>query len=194
MTPLQITYSLTGHDLDIATIFTSLQLFNVSSFLVCNLPHSVLYPILKNIRIPLMLFPMVLSSLTDALISLARISKFLTAEEVEEPHKIDEGMECAVQVVGGEFEWELHAGKDRVGEEKKETKKGQSWWRKRKTSIEELPTAVTMTAESHSSEGVRNREERPFKLQDLHMYVPKGGLVVIIGPVGSGKVRVIVPA
>ena len=128
---------------------------------------------------------------------MARISKFLTADEIGEPYEIDEGMEGAVKVVGGEFEWELPAGRDRIGEEKKGPEKGkkggsnsQSWWRKRKTSVEELPMTVKMTPESHSTEEVRNGEEQPFRLVDFHMNVPKGALVVIVGPIGSGKVRV----
>lgn len=54
---------------------------------------------------PLIFFPFVLSSLSDALVALGRISSFLTAEELPEPHKIVQGRECAVEV-DGDFTWE----------------------------------------------------------------------------------------
>ncbi|KAF8882127.1 P-loop containing nucleoside triphosphate hydrolase protein [Infundibulicybe gibba] len=81
-----ITYALSGHDLNIAIIFSSLQFFNI-------------------IRAPLIFFPFVLSSLSDALVALGRISKFLTAEELADPYLIDYESKPAVEVDGA-FAWE----------------------------------------------------------------------------------------
>lgn len=54
---------------------------------------------------PLIFFPFVLSALSDALVALTRISGFLTAEELPEPHKIEYGRATAVEV-DGDFTWE----------------------------------------------------------------------------------------
>ncbi|KXN89182.1 Multidrug resistance-associated protein 1 [Leucoagaricus sp. SymC.cos] len=102
-----ITYALSGHDLNIAIIFTSLQLFNV-------------------IRMPLIFFPFVLSALSDAMVALGRIGTFLTAEELPEPYKIEQGRATAVEV-DGDFTWETvpnggqqqKAGSDEDNEDEK---------------------------------------------------------------------------
>src|SRR5882757_1216572 len=51
------------------------------------------------------MFPLVLSSLSTALVAVNRISKFLTAEELAEPYLIDKSLKCAVNV-DGDFMWE----------------------------------------------------------------------------------------
>ncbi|TDL20293.1 multidrug resistance-associated ABC transporter [Rickenella mellea] len=85
-----ITYALSGHTLTPAIIFSSLQFFNI-------------------IRTPLMFFPLVLSAVTDALVALGRIGKFLTAEELADAYKIEQEGKYAVDVEG-DFTWET-AGK-----------------------------------------------------------------------------------
>ncbi|KZW02973.1 cadmium ion transporter [Exidia glandulosa HHB12029] len=64
-----ITYALLGHTLDPATIFSSLQFFNI-------------------IRAPLLFFPMVASSCSDGYVSLGRIGKMLLAEEMEDAYEV----------------------------------------------------------------------------------------------------------
>ncbi|PPQ81812.1 hypothetical protein CVT25_013648 [Psilocybe cyanescens] len=81
-----ITYALSGHDLNIAIIFSSLQLFNI-------------------IRAPLIFFPFVFSALSDALVALGRIGTFLTSEDLPEPYPIDADSKAAVEV-DGDFAWE----------------------------------------------------------------------------------------
>ncbi|KAH9476201.1 ABC-type transporter cicA [Psilocybe cubensis] len=81
-----ITYALSGHDLNIAIIFSSLQLFNI-------------------IRAPLIFFPFVFSALSDALVALGRIGTFLTSEDLPEPYPIDSDAKAAIEV-DGDFAWE----------------------------------------------------------------------------------------
>ncbi|KZW02976.1 multidrug resistance-associated ABC transporter [Exidia glandulosa HHB12029] len=64
-----ITYSLTGHSLDPATIFSSLQLFN-------------------TIRAPLFFLPLVAAACSDGYVSLQRIAKMLMADELEDVYPI----------------------------------------------------------------------------------------------------------
>ncbi|KAG6916302.1 hypothetical protein DXG01_007459 [Tephrocybe rancida] len=162
-----ITYGLSGHDLNVAVIFASLQLFNV-------------------IRAPLIYFPFVLSSLTDSLVALRRISKFLLAEELAEPYLIDDEQKAAVSV-NADFTWET-AGKldgDKFGLGGKNRKKG----KKEKKTDPVLPTTVD-SARASTAEGSKE-DEKPFELKDLKFSVPKGSFVAIVGRVGSGKSSVL---
>ncbi|KAG6873113.1 hypothetical protein C0995_002776 [Termitomyces sp. Mi166 len=171
-----ITYALTGHDLDVAIIFSSLQLFNI-------------------IRQPLTFFPFVLSAFTDALVALGRISKYLLAEELAEPYPINYEQEAAVSV-DGEFTWEA-AGKldgnkfDVVGRSGRgaEGKTGNKTPPKKVEADPVLPISVKMD-EGSSEEGSKE-DERPFELKNLKFSVPKGAFVVIVGRVGSGKSSVL---
>ncbi|TFK36263.1 multidrug resistance-associated ABC transporter [Crucibulum laeve] len=187
-----ITYALSGHDLNVAIIFSSLQLFNI-------------------IRAPLIFFPFVLSSLSEALVALGRISKFLAAEELAEPYKIDQDAGPAVEV-HGDFAWETVLGKE--GEPDKGRKGGHGspgggrgggrgsggrggakrgggrlWGRKKEADNKEvLPTT------SDGTEKVKEKEkedEKPFELNDLHLTIPKGAFVAIVGRVGCGKSSVL---
>ncbi|KAG5729874.1 Multidrug resistance-associated protein 1 [Termitomyces sp. T112] len=167
-----ITYALTGHDLNIAVVFTSLQLFTI-------------------IRVPFIVLPIVLASLADLLVALTRISKFLSAEELGDPYVLDESLPTAVEV-DGDFTWET-AGKmpmkskgDKIKTATKEeakTNKGRS------KKLDTLPThmgeLVTETREKNSE------EDKPFELKNLKLCVPKGSFVAIVGHVGSGKSSVL---
>ncbi|GAO49019.1 hypothetical protein SAICODRAFT_7613 [Saitoella complicata NRRL Y-17804] len=100
-----VTYSLTGHDLGAGVVFSSLSLLNM-------------------LRLPLMFLPMVFSAVTDAWVSLGRLSEVLGAGEVVEGGVRvvgnDEGEE-AVWVKGGSFVWEIEDVEKK--EEKKEVVK-----------------------------------------------------------------------
>jgi ATP-binding cassette, subfamily C (CFTR/MRP), member 1 len=52
------------------------------------------------IRQPLIFLPFVLGVIVDAVVALGRISKFLNAEELEDPYRVDYGSENAVEVDG----------------------------------------------------------------------------------------------
>jgi len=83
---IQIIYAATGNDLNVPIIFSSLQLFNV-------------------IRAPLSFLPTALSSLSDVVVALGRISDFLSAEEFVESLLIDHEAKNGVEAEG-DFTWE----------------------------------------------------------------------------------------
>ncbi|KAJ7730232.1 multidrug resistance-associated ABC transporter [Mycena maculata] len=162
-----ITYALSGHELNVAIIFSSLQFFNI-------------------IRAPLVFLPFVLSALSDALVALGRIGSFLTGEELPEPFPIDDDLKNAVEV-DASFAWETagkiedpkFAGGGRAGKGRaKKDGKG-------KKGAAVLPT----TADNGTSSGTATpgEEEKPFELKNLKLSVPKGAFVAIVGRVGSGK-------
>ncbi|KAJ7658502.1 multidrug resistance-associated ABC transporter [Mycena rosella] len=177
-----ITYALSGHQLNVAIIFSSLQFFNI-------------------IRAPLIFLPFVLSALSDALVALGRIGKFLTADELPEPYLIDDELKNAVDV-DGSFAWET-AGKieepkfdpgagggrggmgggrgrggGRAGGRGKKAKKTKG------KKDEGLPTTGTPSGTGTATPA---EEEKPFELKNLKFSVPKGSFVAIVGRVGSGK-------
>ncbi|KAJ9097144.1 hypothetical protein QFC21_004813 [Naganishia friedmannii] len=87
-----ITYSLSGHRLDTATIFASLQLFNL-------------------IQGPLRQLPVTFTKLTDAYVALKRITGILVAEEQPQYVTILESAEFAIEAVG-DFSFETFAPPD----------------------------------------------------------------------------------
>ncbi|KAI0826665.1 multidrug resistance-associated ABC transporter [Trametes gibbosa] len=191
-----ITYALTNHTLDVATIFSSLQFFNI-------------------IRAPLIYFPLVLASATDALVALRRISAFLRAEELAVPYAVAPESKFALDV-DADFTWEAvrkndnaagmrgvgraqakadaHAAKrDKAakGEEAKTEKRGSGvLGRKRAKKEPVLPTTADAGENADNADGKekeKDTEEEPFVLKDVKLKIPKGSFVAIVGRVGSGK-------
>ncbi|KAJ3518977.1 hypothetical protein NMY22_g13415 [Coprinellus aureogranulatus] len=100
-----ITYALTDHELNIAVIFTALQLFNI-------------------IRMPLVLFPFVLTGLSDALVALGRMKAFLTAEDLPKPYDIKDNLNGVAVSANGDFTWETVGKPGDDGKKLKGAKKG----------------------------------------------------------------------
>ncbi|KAF9268335.1 hypothetical protein L218DRAFT_954696 [Marasmius fiardii PR-910] len=82
-----VTYSLSGHALDPANIFSSLTLFAL-------------------LRLPLMLLPVSLSSIADASNAIERLYDIFEAETLDETRIIDEKVDYAVKVHDGSFTWD----------------------------------------------------------------------------------------
>lgn len=179
-----ITYALSGHDLNVAVIFTALQFFNI-------------------LTTPLRNFPLVFSVSSDAYVALGRISKFLVADELAEPYRIEPTSEHAIDVEG-DFSWEIvkkpEAGKfgrggrgraSGVKEGAKDQKKDGSdkkltgLFTRRKGNED---TVLPMTAVGDKNvDPDKTSDEKPFALNNLSLKVPKGSFVVIVGGIGCGK-------
>ncbi|KAL5356597.1 ABC transporter type 1, transmembrane domain-containing protein [Aspergillus floccosus] len=82
-----ITFALSNHALDAATIFSSLALFN-------------------SLRTPLNWLPVAIGQVVDALASVQRIEEFLKAEEHEEQAIWDLNMAAGVELRNASFTWE----------------------------------------------------------------------------------------
>jgi ATP-binding cassette subfamily C (CFTR/MRP) protein 1 len=131
---------------------------------------------------PLAFFPIVLSSLSDALVALGRISQFLTSEDLPEPYLIDKSLSAAVQV-DGDFVWETVLARDDGGKGKNHGDKGNL-----KKPLKGETSLPMTTADLEKEDVGKNDQETPFELKNLKMSVPKGAFVGIVGRVGSGKV------
>ncbi|KAL1734118.1 P-loop containing nucleoside triphosphate hydrolase protein [Schizophyllum commune] len=168
-----VTYSLTGHDLNVAIIFSSLSLFNI-------------------IQAPLLLMPLALGGLATALVATGRLSKFYLAEELDDPYLIDADRKNAVDV-DGDFTWESTAEEGKAADAKPDEAAAKP------DEAADMSSAMTKTEDEKvagSSAGEKGKEkeekdEKPadpvFQLENLKMSVPKGAFVAIVGPIGSGK-------
>ena len=157
---------------------------------------------------PLILFPLVLASLSDAAVAISRIGKFLTAEELAEPYAIDYERKFAVDA-DGDFTWETAGkpvdsghksmkgghGKGTSTMKKSEplqeskSKKRNLFRNKIKQQKSALPTTASKTPSDGAVEGETEKaDEKPFELKNLKFKVIKGSFVAIVGRVGSGKV------
>ena len=131
---------------------------------------------------PLTFLPLALSSLSDALVALGRISQFLTSEDLPEPYLIDKNLQVAVQV-DGDFAWETVLASGEGGVKGKHLHGHKS-----KRSSKVLPTTTADLEKEALKDVKKNDQETPFELKNLKMSIPKGAFVGIVGRVGSGKV------
>ncbi|KAF9019789.1 multidrug resistance-associated ABC transporter [Hymenopellis radicata] len=167
-----ITYALTNHDLNVAIIFSSLQFLNI-------------------IRAPLVYLPFVLAFLSDAMVAFGRISTFLTAEELANAYSIEEESKHAVRV-DGNFTWESAGPSQGPKFERSVTAKANKpraakGAKAKKDEVLPTTTGAGNDSEEKSKDDETSLEEKPFELRDLHLAVPKGSFVAIVGRVGSGK-------
>ncbi|EIW69200.1 hypothetical protein TREMEDRAFT_44369 [Tremella mesenterica DSM 1558] len=149
-----------------AMAFSIPTLAAVLSFVTYASTHSSFDPALiftslalfNLLRQPLMFLPRALSTFTDAQNAMERLTVLFEAELGTEDIEIDPTLDVAIRVDDATFAW---AAPPPVEEDKKSTKANAG------------PVA------SESSE--------PFCLPHLSFEIPRGQLVGIVGPVGSGK-------
>lgn len=82
-----VAYSLAGNTLTAPVVFSSLSLFNI-------------------MRMPLMIFPQVVSAMVDATVSVRRIEDLLLAEELEDLPEVHPDAEFALSISNGNFQWD----------------------------------------------------------------------------------------
>ena len=148
------------------------------------------------------MLPLVLGTMSSAIVGLNRISSFLSAEELPDPYLVDNNLTSAVRV-DGDFAWEApikveksDSESDDSGaktapkpKESKATKKRNVPKKSDGKAIDILPTAreASETVEEVKELDVKD-EEKPFGLKGLKLEITKGSFVAIVGRVGSGKV------
>ena len=82
-----VVYSVTSHELKAATIFTVITLFQL-------------------MRLPLIIWPLALSSAADAANAFGRLEKVFDAEVITESRNVDPDMEEAVRIEHASFSWD----------------------------------------------------------------------------------------
>ncbi|GAA5878573.1 hypothetical protein JCM1840_007455 [Sporobolomyces johnsonii] len=191
-----IVYASTGHRQNAASIFTSFTLFQL-------------------LRMPLMLLPMSLSTITDALNALGRLTEVFLAEERSNAFEVDPKAELAISVKEAAFQWESSppdtAPKpkkeqaklaSRLKGQKKEAKKAAK--RKEQAAKVELTLAENTPTDPEVAENSGDvtgdipdtaqsaatpdeAEKEVLQLRNINLSIPKGQLCAVVGSVGSGK-------
>ncbi|CAG8547028.1 11089_t:CDS:10 [Funneliformis mosseae] len=173
-----IVYSLTGGELTADVVFSSLALFNI-------------------MRLPLMFLPVVIASVTDALVSVKRIQELFVAEQLDYLPKVNPNGDHAIKVDDGEFIWESappeNSQNDNKGKKKhKRSKKSSKNEEKiHKDKIENVngDNETTILTPMDSAEHMANvKTLTPYShLRNVNLSIPRGKLVAVVGSVGSGK-------
>jgi ABC-type multidrug transport system fused ATPase/permease subunit len=158
-----ITYSLSRHPLNPAPIFSSLTLFN-------------------QLRFPLVLLPMIIGLVTDALSSVGRIEEFLFAEDLVNNMETVKNAPGAVRLVDASFTWEKviegHADSDGISkQEKKQAKEA------KKAAIRKGEPIQSESTQPHAEK----EQREPFKITNLNIEIGRQEFVAVVGGVGSGK-------
>jgi ABC-type multidrug transport system fused ATPase/permease subunit len=156
-----LTYAYTSDEpLTAARAFSSLALFNI-------------------LRLPLMIFPMLLSILASAQVSAGRFARFLDAPDMPEYRTLlecgardgkgaddDDAGDAAVEFVGATLRWDVAP----------------------ETAKADAAAKPKPAAPATSSDAVAiNLGADPFALRDVTLRVPRGKLTTVVGAVGAGK-------
>ena len=166
-----ITYSLTDHGLNPASIFSSLALFN-------------------SLRLPLNFLPLIIGQVVDANASIKRIEEFLLAEEAAEDAEWDYNSKEAITMREADFTWERHPTQDDdaavSGPQGGPPKKKDKAAKKEKRASVQPPKDTGSSSPSDITDPV-DGDATPFQMKDLSVSIGRKELVAIIGGVGSGK-------
>ena len=157
----------------VSSIFACIVTLIVHYLVVGELTADVVFPtmtLFTQLRLPLILLPMVISMAVDGAVAAKRIQKFLLAEELDFFPSIDEDCPYGIIIEAPCFTYEAVPKVVAASEIKKD-----------KTGAE------TETEADEDAEATSAPTVEPFKLRDLHLKIPRGALVAVIGPVGSGK-------
>ncbi|GAA5952785.1 hypothetical protein JCM21900_005802 [Sporobolomyces salmonicolor] len=191
-----IVYANTGHRQNAASIFTSFTLFQL-------------------LRMPLMMLPMSLSTITDALNALGRLTEVFLAEERSNAFWVDLKSELAISVKEAAFQWESpppdtapKSKKEQAKlasrlrgqkkEAKKEAKRKEQAVKVQLKLAENVPIDPEVAENSGDVTGnipgaaqpaamVDEAEKEVLQLRNINLSIPKGQLCAVVGSVGSGK-------
>jgi ABC-type multidrug transport system fused ATPase/permease subunit len=153
-----------GHELDAATVFTSIALF-------------------ENMKDPLARLPDRITSFVDLAVASDRLQTFLARDEVAPRSRCGGGgHDLAIRLDGGSFGWGWAA----TDVDPKAPKRAHGQGKAKKASgdrqYQQLEQDEEATLLASSSE-----REAPALLRDITLQIAHGELVYVIGTVGSGK-------
>ncbi|KAG2348012.1 ABC protein [Suillus weaverae] len=154
-----VTYTLTAHNFNVAVIFSSLSLFQL-------------------LRQPMMFMPRALSAIPDASSAIQRLTHVFRAELISgDTLVIDKDQEPALLTKDATFEWESY-GKDSGEAFSSKGARGGGPPRGKDRRAKED------TAKEKPAPG---KDVPLFQVKNVTMTIPRGQLVAVVGPVGSGK-------
>jgi ABC-type multidrug transport system fused ATPase/permease subunit len=134
-------------------------------YLVDNLQAATLFTVIalfQLMRLPVTQFPISLSAISDVMQALDRLENVLMAETQVNNILIDRSLDVAIKVEHASWTWDSSPKvKENVNHQSKYTSGG-------------------TTKEKRGEEGL-------FQLHDIHISIPHGALVAVVGATGSGK-------
>ena len=115
-----------------------------------------------RLKMPLFLVPMLASFVSDGRVALKRVEDYLQAEELDFAPETDLLSNHAVSIENGNFDWSVKS---------------------EEPAQESVPIAEDKTAAP-----VETDASTPFRgLHNVQLKLPKGKLIAVVGPIGSGK-------
>jgi ABC-type transport system involved in cytochrome bd biosynthesis fused ATPase/permease subunit len=120
-----------------------------------------------------------LSSSADAANAISRLYGVFEAELLADSYTIDHNLECAIEVKGAAFTWDLPP--DNFPDSASGSRKRGP---NQSTAMSKLEASKNA---KESAEKAKTDEENVFRLMDVDFSIPRGQLVAIVGAVGSGK-------
>ncbi|KAH6571206.1 hypothetical protein BASA60_007281 [Batrachochytrium salamandrivorans] len=183
--------------LQVTPVAMPIVAFIAFSLLNGGISAPVIFPALSLFSIlfqPLLVLPGSLTGVILAGVSWVRIRDFLLAEEAESFSIINAETtpgapkDVAIQLTDATFRWEVQKteakkvqdSKDAKTAEKKE-KSARKWMKK--SSATDTPSSATIAQQETDMKD----ESVLFHLRNITTLIKKGSLVVVVGPVGSGK-------
>ncbi|KAJ1340359.1 hypothetical protein BSLG_005001 [Batrachochytrium salamandrivorans] len=171
--------------------------FIAFSLLNGGISAPVIFPALSLFSIlfqPLLVLPGSLTGVILAGVSWVRIRDFLLAEEAESFSIINAETtpgapkDVAIQLTDATFRWEVQKTEAKKAQDSKNAKtaekkeKSTRRWMK-KSSATDTPSSATIAQQETDMKD----ESVLFHLRNITTLIKKGSLVVVVGPVGSGK-------
>ncbi|KIY65390.1 hypothetical protein CYLTODRAFT_492364 [Cylindrobasidium torrendii FP15055 ss-10] len=160
-----VVYVAVGNTLDPANVFASLALFNM-------------------LRIPLLFLPASLAYISDARTAVVRLTGFFEAELLEDLSERNDKLPNAVEVHNASFSWDAPPPEDDAAKDKMKTKDEKADKAKTKKDAKAQAKAEDLEEDVDEKKG---EEAEPFQIKSVNINIPRGKLVAIVGPVGSGK-------
>lgn len=127
-------------------------------------------------RRPLILLALSFSTIADAAQAISRLNDVFEAELLETTRTIDPSIENALEVKGASFTWDAPPP-DEEESKRGKGKKGKGGKKSKKPS----PSSAGDGSEKEKD------DDKVFKIPNVTLSIPRGQLVAIVGPVGSGK-------
>ena len=111
---------------------------------------------------------------------------------LEKTHEINEDLSVAIEVKGATFTWDtpppLADEPDKKNKNKKQSRfSSQFHSSKHNANIEAATISANEKSQLEKARLQAEEEDRVFQVRDISMKIPRGMLVAVVGPVGSGK-------
>ncbi|KAG0325521.1 hypothetical protein BGZ99_000575 [Dissophora globulifera] len=170
-------------------VFASALSFVLYAALGNRLEAQIVFPALAlftGLRVPLLVLPMIYGETTDAYVSAKRIERLLLSSDTKPLPPIVPGHTYALSFDHADFYWDqlpsdstsdLASSTSAISEQEQDNSRAG-------VDDERRPLLSNSTSANAAVDG--SSDVVPF-LKDINLNIPRGALVAVVGPVGSGK-------